>query len=127
MFVPSLPLFHMGHYKKYTPCLGIAHFLYRMLDSKKTSLFQFSFPSLREIHRNLKQQKNFNCHDGFFRKSSFCTFSCINPGFDGPLDKLGIFFYCHFYNASKECFWPKKIIKGFKMCHFGKIEKLPKM
>ena len=69
-----------------------SHFMYRILDSKKTSRFQFSFPSLREIHRNLKQQKNFNCHDGFFRKSPFCTFSCINPGFGGPWGKLWIFF-----------------------------------
>ena len=71
---------------------SVTHFLYRILDSKKTSRFQFSFPSLREIHRNLKQQKNFNCHDGFFRKSPFCTFSCINPGFGGPWGKLWIFF-----------------------------------
>ena len=42
---------------------------------------EFSIPGLREIHRNLKQQKNFNSCDGFFRKSPFCTFSCINPGF----------------------------------------------
>ena len=57
------------------------HFLYGILDSKKTSRFQFSVPGLREIHRNLKQQKNFNSHDGFFRKSPFCTFSSINPVF----------------------------------------------
>ena len=69
-----------------------AHFLYRILDSKKTSRFKFCVPGLQEIHRNLKQQKKFGCHDGFFRKSPFCTFSCINPGFGGPLDKLLIFF-----------------------------------
>ena len=68
------------------------HFLYRILDSKKTSHFQFSVPGLWEIHRNLKQQKNFNSHDGFFRKSPFCTFSCINPGFGGPWGMLWIFF-----------------------------------
>ena len=28
----------------------------------------------------------------FFRKSPFCTFSCINPGFGGPWDKLWLFF-----------------------------------
>ena len=70
----------------------LPHFLYRILDSKKTSRFQFSVPDLREIHRNLKQQKNFNSHDGFFRKSPFCTFSCINPGFGGPWGMLWIFF-----------------------------------
>ena len=62
--------------------------MYRILDSKKTSHFQFSVPGLRYIHRNLKQQKNFNSHDGFFRKSPFCTFSCINPGFGRPWDML---------------------------------------
>ena len=55
---------------------------------KKTSRFQFSVPGLREIHRNLKQQKKFNSRDGFFRKSPFCTFSCMNPGFCGPWDML---------------------------------------
>ena len=33
-----------------------------------------------------------NSRDGFFRKSPFCTFSCINPGFGGPWDMLQIFF-----------------------------------
>ena len=65
-----------------------AHYLYRILDSKKTSCFQFSVPGLREIHRNLEQQKNFNSRDGFFRKSPFCTFSCINPGFGRPWGML---------------------------------------
>ena len=65
-----------------------SHFLYRILDTKKTSRFQFSVPDLREIHRNLKQEKNFNSCESFFRKSPFCTFSCINPGFGGPWDKL---------------------------------------
>ena len=33
---------------------------------------------------NLKQKIFFNFHEGFFRKSPFCTFSCIKPGFGGP-------------------------------------------
>ena len=70
------------------PRLNKSHFLHRILDSKKTSRFQFSVPGLREIHRNLKQQKKFNSRDGFFRKSPFCTFSCINPGFGGPWGML---------------------------------------
>ena len=44
------------------------------------------------IHRNLKQNKKFNYHEGFFRKSPFCTFYCKNPGFGGPWEELGIFF-----------------------------------
>ena len=37
--------------------------------------------------------------------------------------------YRHFHNASKECFWPKKIFEfhaRVQKCHFGKNEKLPK-
>ena len=90
--------------------LLITHFLYRILDSKKTSRFQFSIPDLREIHRNLKQQKNFNSHDGFFRKSPFCTFSCINPRFGGPWGMIWIFFLNGTFEPVHEIqnfFWPK--------------------
>ena len=66
----------------------ISHFLYSFLDGKKTTRSQFSIPDLRDIHRNLKQEKNFNSRESFFRKSPFCTFPCINPGFGGPWDKL---------------------------------------
>ena len=66
--------------------------MYGILDSKKTSRFQFSVSGLREIHRNLKQKQFFNSRKGFFRKSPFCPFSCINPGFCGPLGMLWIFF-----------------------------------
>ena len=95
------------------------HFLYRILDSKRTSRFQFSVQDLRETHSNLKQQKKFNYHDGFFRKSPFCTFSCINPGFGGPWvgHVMNIFSKWHFHYASKEYFWPKQILNfmhGFK-------------
>ena len=69
-----------------------SHCLYRILDSKKTSCFQFSVPGLREIHRNLKQQKKFHSRESFFRKSPFCTFSCINPGIGRPWGMLWIFF-----------------------------------
>ena len=71
---------------------SFSHFLYGILDSKKTSRFQFSVLGLQEIHRNLNHQKNFNPRNGFFIKSPFCTFSCINPGFDGPWGMLWIFF-----------------------------------
>ena len=64
--------------------IPIAHFLYRLLDGKKTTRSQFSVPGLWEIHRNLKQEKKDNSRESFFRKSPFCTFSCINPGFGGP-------------------------------------------
>ena len=35
------------------------------------------------------------------------------------------FFYCHFHNASKECFWPKKILnfmQGFKSAILPKVK-----
>ena len=68
------------------------HFLYRFLDCKKTTRSQFCVPDLQEILWNLKQEKNFYSRESFFRKSLFCTFSWINPGFGGPWDKLWIFF-----------------------------------
>ena len=61
-----------------------AHWLYRFLEDKKTSRFYFSVPDLQGIHSNLKQKQNFNFREGFFRKSPFCTFSCIYSGFGGP-------------------------------------------
>ena len=83
--------------------------MYRILDSKKTSHFQFSVPGLRYIHRNLKQQKKFNSHDGFFRKSPFCTFSSINPGFGGPWGMLWIYLlFDIFIMLQKNTFGQKK-------------------
>ena len=51
-----------------------AHFLYRILDSKKSSCFQFSVPGLREIHRNLKQQKNSILTSPFLENPLFVLF-----------------------------------------------------
>ena len=83
--------------------------LYRLLDGKKTTRSQFSVPGLQEIHRNLKQEKKFNSRESFFRKSPFCTFSCINPGFGGPWDKLWIFFLIPiFIMPQKNAFGQKK-------------------
>ena len=102
------------------------HCLYRSLDGQKNTLFFFSVPGLREIHKNLKQQKKFNSRDGFFRKSPLCTFSCINPGFGGPLDKLWISFLVVIFIM----FQKNALAKNFfefhaqvQKCHFGKIEK----
>ena len=85
-----MSIFDFNHFL--IPSYAVAHFLNRILDSKKTSRFQFSVPDLRAIHSNIRKKKNFNSHDGFFRKSPFCTFSCINPGFNGPWGMLWIFF-----------------------------------
>ena len=91
------PLFAKSERQKSPSCsrainfldeLLVSHFLYRVLEGKKTTRSQFSAPGLREIHRNLKQDFFFNSRESFFRKSPFCTFSCINPGFGGPWDKL---------------------------------------
>ena len=40
-----------------------SHFLYMILDGKKTTRSQFSVPGLH-IHMNLKQEKNFNSREG---------------------------------------------------------------
>ena len=65
----------------------VLNWLYRFLDSQKNTRSQFSVPGLRKIHRNLKQNK-FNSREGFFRKSPFCTFFCINFEFGRPWDVL---------------------------------------
>ena len=65
-----------------------SHCLYRFLDNQKNTCSQFSVPGLREIQRNLKQNKKFNSREGFFRKSPFCTLFCINPGFGRALGML---------------------------------------
>ena len=83
----------------------------------------------RNIHRNLRQEKNFNSHESFFRKSPFCTFSCINSGFGGPWDKLWKnFVIAIFIMLQKNVFGKKKFECHARnqKCHFGKIEKLPK-
>ena len=64
----------------------------QFLHNQKNTRSQFSVPGFWEIHRNLKQNKNFNSRESFFRKSTFCTFSCIHSGFGEPWDKLWIFF-----------------------------------
>ena len=80
---------------------------------------QFSVPGLWEIHRNLKQQKKIQFLLVLFQKIPFLYFflhkSCIWWTLGHAMN---IFSYCHFYDASKECFWPKKkkekIMHGFK-------------
>ena len=69
--------------------------LYNVYDfrlQKKLAASNLAFQAFKDIHRNLKQQKNFYSHNGFFRKSPFCTFSCINPGSGGLWCMLWIFF-----------------------------------
>ena len=106
--------------------LGRTNCLYKILDGKKTSRFQFSVSGLGEIHRNLIQQKNFNSRNGFFRKSPFCTFSSINPGFGGPWDMLHKKFLLPFTQFFKRILLVKKNFKfhtPVQKCHFGKIAK----
>jgi hypothetical protein len=38
---------------------------------------------------------------------------------------MNIFSYCHFHNASKECFWPKfflNFMQGFKSAILAKLK-----
>ena len=84
------------------------HFLYTFLEGKKTTPFQFSVPGFREIHRNLKKKNNNNSHESSFRKSPFCTFSCINPGFGRLWDMLRkIFLIPIFIMLQKNAFGQK--------------------
>ena len=63
---------------------------------------------------------------GHQRKSPFCTFSCINPGFGRPWDMLRKKKnYCHFHNASKKCLWSKNFLNfmhGFKSAFLAKLK-----
>ena len=63
----------------------------------------------------------------FFRKSPYCTFYCINPGFGRPWGMLWIFFFTAiFILLQKNAFGQKKRFKFHargQKCHFGKIAK----
>ena len=65
---------------------------------------------------------------GLFQKIPFLYFFLHKSWIWRTLEHVMEFFYCHFHNASKECFWPKKFKfhAQVQKCHFGKIEKLPK-
>ena len=54
----------VGGWGAYTP--PPTHFLYRVLEGKKTTRSQFSVRGLRVIHRNLKQEKKNNSRESFF-------------------------------------------------------------
>ena len=62
--------------------------------------------------------------EGFFRKSPFRNFICINTGFGGHV--MNIFSNCHFQNASKECFWQNKFKfhAWVQKCHLGNFAKM---
>ena len=104
-----------GKVQTYLPAVYIPHFLYRFLDGKKTSRSQFSILGLREIHKKLNQEINFNSRVSFFRKSL------------GQV--VNIFFCCHFHDASKEWMFLAKIFFEFhaqvQKCHFGNFSFLP--
>ena len=73
-----------------------------------------------------KTKKKINSDEGFLRKSPFCTFSCINPGFGGPWDMFWIFFLIDiFILLQKNTFGQKSsnCMYGFKSTI---LEKLPK-
>ena len=85
------------------------HCYFTRLNPKRKGPFYFCLPALLGIHRNLKQKEFFYSRKGFFRKSPFCTFSCINPGFGQPWDMLWIFFLIViFIMLQKNAFGQKK-------------------
>jgi hypothetical protein len=67
--------------------------------------------------------------EGFFKKSPFCTFSCINPGFGELWEMLWKFFLIAIFILLQTNALGKKKFQlhaRVQKCHFGKIEKLPK-
>ena len=53
---------------------------------------------------------NFNFCNPVFRKSPFCTFSCVNPGFGGPLNMLwNLFLIAIFIMLQKKDFGKEKL------------------
>ena len=58
---------------------SVAHFMYRILDSKKTTRFQFSIPGLRQIHRNLKQQKKNHIYGTYWFVKEYKPFCLCIP------------------------------------------------
>ena len=54
--------------------IPIAHFLYRLLDGKKTTRSQVSIPGLWKIHRNLKQEEKIILMSPFLENPLFVFF-----------------------------------------------------
>ena len=107
----------------------VSHCLHRFLDNQKNTFSQFSVPGLREIHRNLKQNKQFTSCKSFFRKSPSCNFFCINPGFVGPWDKLGIIFLIVIFMMFQRMLLAEKIFEfqaRVQKCYFGNFSILPR-
>ena len=99
--------------------------------AKKTSRFKFILPGFRGINMILKQKLFFNSREGLFRKSPFCTFPCINPGFGGPWDMLWIFFLIAIFiilqkNVLGQIFFQigfkSAILEKLKNCQNGTFE-----
>ena len=90
---------------------------------------QFQQKSCTLDVQNLKNGLKFVFIIGHQRKSPFCTFSCINPGFGRPWDMLRKkIFIAIFIMLQKNAFGQKKFEFNARVqkCHFGKNEKLPK-
>ena len=101
---------------------GGSQCLYRFLDNQKNTRSQFIIPGLREIHRNPKQNKNFNSCKYFLENPLFVLKSWIWRTLG---QVMNIFSYCHFHNASKECFQPKKnlnFMHWFKSAILAKLK-----
>ena len=97
--------------------------------SKKLGASNLVFQAFEGFIGTKKQEKNFNSREGFFRKSPFCTFYCINPGFGGPWGMLWIFFLIAiFIMLQKNAFGQKnfKFHARVQKCHFGNFSIFPK-
>ena len=78
------------------------------------------------IHRNLKQQRKKNqFSQRLFKKSPFCTFSCINPGFGGSWHMLWICYGYFFLLSFSYRFKSQKnsnFMHGFKSAILEKLK-----
>ena len=99
--------------------------LVQVLDNQKNTCSQFSVLGLREIHRNLKQNKNSIFARAFLENPLFVIFLHKSWIWQTLGQVMNIFYYCYFHNASKECFWSKKIsnfMHGFKSAILAKLK-----
>ena len=108
--------------------MHFSHFLYRFLEGKKTTRTQFCIPGLREIHRNLKQEKKIS--QVLFQKIPLLYFFLHKSWIWRTLGQvMNIFSYCHFIMLQKNAIGQKKNFEyhaRVQKCNFGKNEKLTK-
>ena len=95
--------------------------------SKKLAASSLVFQALEKFIETQNKKKNSIPVRAFSENPPFCIFYYIGKSCNwrtlGHI--MDIFSSCHFHNASKKCFWPKKIsnfMHGFKSATLAKLE-----